>query len=131
MTDESTLATQPAREAQEPVADLMDQHLAAIAIASSYGGDEGWDWLRRYEAGDAECIAQAQAFDGRSFSPPDAAATIERLTGLLGRCRTVLGNMARENEGATFFRWPINHEPLRADAKNLLPLIDEEIGYDA
>jgi hypothetical protein len=50
---------------------------------------------------------------------------------LLERCRTVLGNMARENEGAIFNRWPINHEPLRADARNLLPLIEKEIGCES
>lgn len=44
---------------------------------------------------------------------------------ILQRCRTVLANMALENEGAIFRRWPINHEPLRADARNLLPLIDD------
>lgn len=49
----------------------------------------------------------------------------EDLVAVLKRCRTVLGNMAIENEGAIFFRWPINHEPLRADARNLVPLIDE------
>lgn len=43
----------------------------------------------------------------------------------LVRCRTVLGNMALENEGAIFFRWPINHEPLRADARGLLPVVDD------
>ncbi len=54
-----------------------------------------------------------------------------RMIGLLERCRTVLGNMAQEREGFwnSLFgrRWPINHEPLRHDARNLLPLIDAEI----
>jgi hypothetical protein len=45
----------------------------------------------------------------------------ERLRALLHRCETILGNMAKENEGAVFNRWPINHEPLRADARNILP----------
>jgi hypothetical protein len=48
---------------------------------------------------------------------------------ILRRCRTVLGNMAEEREGLlealTGRRWPVNHEPLRADAKNLVPLIDD------
>lgn len=51
----------------------------------------------------------------------------EALESLLERCGTVLGNMALENEtglGAIFNRWPISHEPLRSDAKNLVPLID-------
>lgn len=55
---------------------------------------------------------------------PDSS---EALANILMRCRTVLGNMADENEGAIFNRWPINHEPLRADAKNLVPLIDEAL----
>lgn len=55
----------------------------------------------------------------------EAAAEIERLLGLLTRCETILGNMALENEGAIFNRWPISHEPLRSDARNLLPLIKQ------
>lgn len=49
----------------------------------------------------------------------------ERQLILLERCYTVLGNMARENTGwrAFFRRWPISHEPLRSDAKNLMPLL--------
>jgi hypothetical protein len=43
---------------------------------------------------------------------------------VLKRCRTVLGNMALENKGKIFQRWPIDHEPLRADARNLLPDLD-------
>lgn len=55
---------------------------------------------------------------------------LDRAFYVLSRCHTVLSNMARENEGAIFFRWPINHEPLRHDARNLLPLIDEVLGDD-
>jgi len=54
----------------------------------------------------------------------------EILVNVLERCRTVLGNMAMENEGAVFNRWPINHEPLRNDARNLLPVIDAVLCYD-
>lgn len=46
-----------------------------------------------------------------------------RLRAALDRAHTVLSNMAAENEGAIFRRWPINHEPLRNDARNLLPVI--------
>ena len=57
--------------------------------------------------------------------------TTEELVNLLERCRTVLGNMAQERDGFwnSLFgrRWPINHEPLRGDARNLLPLIDAKI----
>lgn len=44
---------------------------------------------------------------------------------VLERARTILGNMAMENVGLLNFvrRWPISHEPLRTDAKNLLPEI--------
>lgn len=60
---------------------------------------------------------------------PDSA---EQMRGVLERCRTVLGNMAEERPGfwASFFgrRWPVNHEPLRGDARNLLPLIAEVLG---
>ncbi len=66
--------------------------------------------------------------DGWACGPfSDQESEIARLHALLARCRTVLGNMARENEGAIFNRWPIDHEPLRNDARNLLPLIDEAI----
>ncbi|KPG01804.1 hypothetical protein IP86_03070 [Rhodopseudomonas sp. AAP120] len=60
---------------------------------------------------------------------PDGA---EALINALKQCRTVLGNMALENERflakwGFARRWPINHEPLRNDAKNLLLIIDELI----
>lgn len=51
----------------------------------------------------------------------------QELYHLLARARTILNNMAWEREGSIFRRWPISHEPLRADAKNLLPLIDEAL----
>ena len=85
----------------------------------------------------AKAAAQAD-YEARILSAlsPDPAllALIEerdRLKGILERCRTVLGNMARENEGAIFNRWPISHEPLRADARNLLPLIEKEFGCES
>lgn len=60
-----------------------------------------------------------------------AADMIERYIALLERTRTILGNMAQEREGFwnSLFgrRWVVNHEPLRGDARNLLPLIDAEI----
>lgn len=47
---------------------------------------------------------------------------------LLGRARTILGNMAAENslKWWEFWRprWTIPHEPLRADARNLVSEID-------
>lgn len=59
-----------------------------------------------------------------------AIKRIERLRSALERSRTVLSNMALENEphqtmGFLFVRrWPISDEPLRADARGLLPVID-------
>lgn len=68
----------------------------------------------------------------------EAADRIEKLEFTLERCRTVLGNMASEYEradrGWSFGwepRWKIHHEPLRADAKNLLPIIDEALSDTA
>lgn len=49
---------------------------------------------------------------------------IGRLRNMLERAQTILNNMAQENEGAIFCRWPISHEPLRADARSLLPEIE-------
>lgn len=53
----------------------------------------------------------------------------ERALSLLLRCNTVLGNMAWEREGFwnSLFgrRWVISDEPLRADAKGLLPEIEK------
>jgi hypothetical protein len=54
-------------------------------------------------------------------------STTEPIEAALLRARTILANMALENEGAIFNRWPINHEPLRNDARNLLPVIDAAI----
>lgn len=72
---------------------------------------------------DEEC---ACGFKGGPFAnsvPKNREA--EALRSLLERCRTILGNMAAENEGGYFTpRWQISDEPLRADAKNLLPEID-------
>jgi hypothetical protein len=51
------------------------------------------------------------------------------LKGTLARAATVLSNMAAENDRPwwNFWtpRWPISHEPLRGDARNVLPLIAE------
>lgn len=52
----------------------------------------------------------------------------EALRNALGCCRTVLNNMALEHTTgwrSIFARWPINHEPLRSDARNLLPIVDD------
>lgn len=86
------------------------------------------DWILGYLAN--EC-----SLDMGCVSPADFLAIVNAIHNheldqlatvrtALERCRTVLGNMALENEGAIFKRWPINHEPLRNDARNLLPVVD-------
>ena len=63
----------------------------------------------------------------------DAEKEVAALRGVLVRCRTILGNMALEHETgwrSVFARWPIGHEPLRADARHLLPVIDAALGID-
>ena len=48
----------------------------------------------------------------------------------LQRADVILANMAWENTGfwsSIFRRWPINHEPLRNDARNALPEIRRAI----
>lgn len=49
---------------------------------------------------------------------------------VLERCEVILSNMALENPH-TFLglhRWPIHHEPLRNDAKGVLPVIADALG---
>jgi len=73
-------------------------------------------------------VDKAKAWDmmaERSAKQRTLEAKLDRAIGALTRARTVLGNMALEREGAIFRRWPISHEPLRADARGLLPVIDE------
>jgi len=52
------------------------------------------------------------------------------LQSLLADCHAVLSNMALENPSnwnPFRSRWPISHEPLRADARALLPRIEAQI----
>lgn len=52
----------------------------------------------------------------------------------LDRARNVLSNMAMEHEigwRSIFARWPIHHEPLRSDARHLLPVINEALAMGA
>ena len=60
--------------------------------------------------------AQSSMIRGRRLY---RVAQLEAVT----RRQTVPGNMAFENEGAVFNRWPISHEPLRADVE-FPPVID-------
>ncbi|SFJ68372.1 hypothetical protein [Methylobacterium brachiatum] len=71
-----------------------------------------------------------------SITPPttDLAARLEakreeceRLRASLEWARSILGNMALEHTTGwrgIFARWPIHHEPLRNDARAVLPIID-------
>jgi hypothetical protein len=66
-------------------------------------------------------------------SSPVAGGREERLVRLLERARNILANMAAENEPRIAFgfqRWPVHHEPLRADAKNILPAIDAALSEE-
>jgi hypothetical protein len=86
--------------------------------------------LAQIAAGDMRALrvsAEHYAWLSKDRLNWEARTTV--LLNLIERCRIVLGNMALENDGAKrfFSRWQISDEPLRNDAKNLLPLIDAEI----
>lgn len=87
-------------------------------------GDEsctcGYEWRVRL----ADYMAAYNAWRTRADR---AEAALAEAQALLERCRTILGNMAQENEGAIFNRWPISHEPLRNDARGILPELDAAI----
>ena len=92
-----------------------------IALVTSINVLTGTDRQKlTAEITQALCRALQAARNGEA----EAQARATELEQALRRCRTVLGNMAEEREGAIFNRWPINHEPLRADARRLLPVID-------
>lgn len=58
-------------------------------------------------------------------------ADLDELIRVLERAQTILANMAKENPPKIMFgfqRWPISHEVLRADARNLLPAIETVLG---
>jgi hypothetical protein len=68
------------------------------------------------------------AYDDQHQIADVTMGELRGIVSVLERCRTILGNMALENASGVFTRrWPINHEPLRADAKNLLPEIDDAL----
>lgn len=138
-----------------PSFDARDWAEAFCKIAAQHGYrdrdgkpiDEAWmaTWfantlMRGYDEARARLAAErdeARADFGRSVfdrakaqrSEAELHGQVDRLQGLLRRCRTVLSNMARQNEGWLSFikRWPISHEPLRSDARHLVPLIDEAL----
>ena len=111
-----------------------------FALFADFGS--GSRWVSGHDTLDAAKAAAQADYEARIRSALTPAPTpveaggeaaqelLDKALSLLGRCHTVLFNMARENKGAIFNRWPISHEPLRADARNLLPLIDEVLGHD-
>lgn len=74
------------------------------------------------------CPKCGRAHESFNFGLPPESISGEymSLRSALERARTVFENMALENTGYLSFirRWPISHEPLRVDARNLLPVID-------
>lgn len=126
----------PAQQAGTPPAWLDE---VALQLAHEiFALPENWPFARRKAATQAAIVRRLLAVtEGERAKPSlyDRAIAsrlawreeAEKLARLLVRCRTVLGNMAEENEGAIFNRWPISHEPLRADAKGLVPLLDEAL----
>jgi hypothetical protein len=85
----------------------------------------------RHERDDARAESQEQGrMNGMGGEREKALyAELNRTSALLERARTILDNMA-QSPGSVFDRWSVHHEPLRADAKNLVPLIDEELAGD-
>jgi hypothetical protein len=81
-------------------------------------------WRVSYRDWAQEMCDQTDAFMERHRAELAAAQRVkDEALGQLSCCETILSNMAQENEGAIFNRWPISHEPLRADAKNRLPSV--------
>ena len=117
----------------EPVAWMCEKAIWETVETQRIGGR----WLR-YLTFDrpAEAEYTRNITPLYSVSPQPMSVTevlrevAEPLARTLIRCQTVLGNMAEENEGPGVFffnRWPINHEPLRADAKNLVPIVSQAL----
>ena len=78
--------------------------------------------------GDPQEPPDVPHYDDRQQIADITLGELRAVASALERARTVLGNMARENDHGVFVRrWPINHEPLRANARDLLPTIDEAI----
>jgi hypothetical protein len=94
------------------------REIARVALTDHQSAPAGSSSLPSGESGPAVMSDLAGA------GTPATINRIEALEAALRRCQTVLGNMAQKNEGTIFNRWPINHEPLRSDARNLLPIID-------
>lgn len=112
-----------------------------VAMLARVIGAENWvagDGSEDYDSDLGQTLmnilAAGELYDpdtGRYATLPQPQAS-DGVRAVLERCRTILGNMAKENETlrdqfSYGSRWPISHEPLRADAKNLLPEIDRAL----
>jgi hypothetical protein len=95
----------------------MNEREQALKTANNWL-DNKMNTLVEMVPGDPDCDACVLA---RQFIR--LSDRVDALEAALRHCQIVLGNMALENKGAVFNRWPINHEPLRNDARNLLPVI--------
>ncbi len=105
-----------------PLAEIEDWNAKALRD----GFPSGVEWIKVYRARNFETLKGAK--DAYERNEPFSTTPKTDPYPVLERCRTVLGNMALENPGSWFLRWPIHHEPLRSDARNLLPLIDAALG---
>ena len=95
-------------------------------VAAAYPEDIFPPFTDEERKANSMVISRASGNMGRFLSRhmTEAADTIDTLVAVLEHAQTILSNMAQENPSAYFQRWPIHHEPLRSDAKNLLPILD-------
>lgn len=63
---------------------------------------------------------------GAGTHPDKRYVALDALKAALTRTHVVLANMAAEIQPHRPWhsRWPIHHEPLRADARRMLPIVD-------
>jgi chromosome segregation ATPase len=128
------------REAAAAIAELRAEVVELTADRDSWEqqtDDRVTDVLeqaKRAERAEAEVTRlteeEAEAVKYHRQRAERAEARVSDLEVVLHSSRTILGNMAAENKDAIINRWPIKHEPLRADARNLLPLIDKVLYGD-
>lgn len=105
-----------------------EEDAAEIARIMALSDDELRDEIL---AGGGDPDEMALAADAAFDRAKSVVAENWRLRSALERARNVLGNMAMEHETgwrSIFARWPIHHEPLRSDARHLLPVIDDVLG---
>ena len=117
--------------------DLVERlNMSAVALVAELEAENARliGWGKSCLAENARLIGWGKScFDARlqEGQRADKAEAERRLALImLDHCRTILSNLARENEGAIFDRWPIKAEPLRADAKRLLPELAELLGVE-